>query len=390
MAASSDATRGEGEDGGKERDGEGGRGGERGYVREKKRRKLRGEDDTEMEMRYAANDNQKSREGNELKVLKSKEGDVDILDKKGHINLFTEEEKAVLKAAGKRSGKNAEVEKEKKGRRGKWKISIPCASPTPQGSRRKLGRSLGISMAVVVGLETGVERRRPWWWAKMSGVMKIRGGGKEKEGEWRKMIHWRLLKRALRAFGKLRRKGIGGRGRGRRKLELRKMTRKGDGNDEGRGGELEKKRSSRRLDLMATRGTSLVVNHIIEGIGVAAMKDITIAIATSTSVGMRLSEHSYSWHSLVHPMGAKYESQTQHPFANLAPSAHFVIKVSSMCNEANFATKSNGLRQRTYFGLAAGAYSDSYDASIGSTVPISWPQQASLNDSNIIATGLER
>ncbi|MDI1487547.1 MAG: hypothetical protein OHK93_006817 [Ramalina farinacea] len=139
VAASSDATRGEGEDGGKERDGEGGRGGERGYVREKKRRKLRGEDDTEMEMRYAANDNQKSREGNELKVLKSKEGDVDILDKKGHINLFTEEEKAVLKAAGKRSGKNAEVEKEKKRKEREMEDQYTMRFSNAAGFKEKIG-----------------------------------------------------------------------------------------------------------------------------------------------------------------------------------------------------------------------------------------------------------
>lgn len=161
VAAPSDAARGEREDGKDER----GRGSDRrdgrGDGREKKRRKLRGEDDTEMEMRYAATDNHKSREGNELKVLKSKEGDVDILDKKGHINLFTEEEKAVLKAAGKRSGKNAEVEKEKKRKEREMEDQYTMRFSNAAGFKEKVGE-------------------RPWYFDGGSGGGGGDGGGEEK------------------------------------------------------------------------------------------------------------------------------------------------------------------------------------------------------------------
>lgn len=170
VAASSDNTRREEGDGKDERDGEGRRrqeggrgfdGGEgRGDGREKKRRKLRGEDDTEMEMRYAATDNSKAREGNELKVLKSKEGDVDILDKKGHINLFTEEEKAVLKAAGKRSGKNAEVEREKKKKEREMEDQYTMRFSNAAGFKERVGA-------------------RPWYFDGGSGRGGD-GGGEEK------------------------------------------------------------------------------------------------------------------------------------------------------------------------------------------------------------------
>ena len=156
----SDAAGREGEGGKDERSKEGGKENERGDVREKKRRKLRGEDDTEMEMRYAATDNHKSRESNELKVLKSKEGDVDMLDKKGHINLFTEEEKAVLKAAGKRSGKNAEVEKEQKRKERELEDQYTMRFSNAAGFKEKVGeRPWYFDGGNGRGVDEGVEEK---------------------------------------------------------------------------------------------------------------------------------------------------------------------------------------------------------------------------------------
>lgn len=86
---------------------------EDGHGREKKRKKLRGEDETDMEMRFARENVEaagRAREKLGVKDERKRGASPDLVDREGHIQLFSEP-----KARDKRkdSGKNAELEAEK-------------------------------------------------------------------------------------------------------------------------------------------------------------------------------------------------------------------------------------------------------------------------------------
>ncbi|CBY01949.1 hypothetical protein LEMA_P007360.1 [Plenodomus lingam JN3] len=79
--------------------------------RERKRRKLAGEDDTDMDIRLASKALPKTEEYNEAKILKLRStlSDAPLTDHAGHIDLFPVDMKEAIKRE-----KNAEVEKEKR------------------------------------------------------------------------------------------------------------------------------------------------------------------------------------------------------------------------------------------------------------------------------------
>jgi hypothetical protein len=83
--------------------------GDRGHDR--KKRKLRGEDDTDMDIRLAASAVAPTDEGEDARVLKLRntKSDAPLTDHTGHIDLFPVDMKEAIKRE-----KNAEVEKEKK------------------------------------------------------------------------------------------------------------------------------------------------------------------------------------------------------------------------------------------------------------------------------------
>lgn len=80
-----------------------------GFGRERKRRRLQGEDDTERDLRYAQEDISLKTERKSLQPLGKKSSDAPLMDQNGNINLFPVE-------APKRHQhqKNAEAEAEKK------------------------------------------------------------------------------------------------------------------------------------------------------------------------------------------------------------------------------------------------------------------------------------
>lgn len=83
--------------------------GDRGH--DKKRRKLRGEDDTDMDIRLAASATAPKDDSEDKRVLKLRNTEIDapLTDHAGHINLFPVDMKEAIKRE-----KNAEVVKEKK------------------------------------------------------------------------------------------------------------------------------------------------------------------------------------------------------------------------------------------------------------------------------------
>ena len=83
----------------------------RGPGRERKRRRIAGEDDTDRDMRYAIEDRETmhDRAHKDILKLKSKSADAPILDRAGHIDLFPAEARA---ASRKEKAKNPEKEAE--------------------------------------------------------------------------------------------------------------------------------------------------------------------------------------------------------------------------------------------------------------------------------------
>ena len=75
--------------------------------RERKRRRIAGEDDTDRDIRYAQEDNALVPAKAELQLTSKKSSDAPITDHKGHINLFPAE------GTKRNAPKNAEVEAEK-------------------------------------------------------------------------------------------------------------------------------------------------------------------------------------------------------------------------------------------------------------------------------------
>ena len=102
--------------------------------RERKRRRIAGEDDTDRDIRFATEDQAIAPMNSELQLRNSKTSDAPLLDRQGHINLFP-----LLNSNG-HVPKNAEVEAEKAKRNREFEDQYTMRFSNAAGFKQSVGQ----------------------------------------------------------------------------------------------------------------------------------------------------------------------------------------------------------------------------------------------------------
>ena len=103
------------------------------YGRERKRRRIAGEDDTERDIRFAQENAVSAPANKEVKLMSKKSSDAPVTDHKGNINLFPIEE------SKHKSRKNEEVEAEKKKREKEFEDQYTMRFSNAAGFKQDIG-----------------------------------------------------------------------------------------------------------------------------------------------------------------------------------------------------------------------------------------------------------
>ena len=117
------------------------------YGRERKRRRIAGEDDTERDIRFAQETTASEPAKKEIKLISKKSSNAPLTDHKGNINLFPVEQSKY------KSHKNGEVEAEKKRREKEFEDQYTMRFSNAAGFKQSIGekpwyQSLGAEKTI--------------------------------------------------------------------------------------------------------------------------------------------------------------------------------------------------------------------------------------------------
>ncbi|KAL8997788.1 MAG: hypothetical protein Q9169_003037 [Polycauliona sp. 2 TL-2023] len=103
------------------------------HKKERKRRKLAGEDDTDRDLRYAKEDRAAVMPKHELQLISKKSSDAPLIDRQGHINLFP------MDGSRHHAPKNAEVEAEKAKKKKEYEDQYTMRFSNAAGFKQSIG-----------------------------------------------------------------------------------------------------------------------------------------------------------------------------------------------------------------------------------------------------------
>ncbi|KAL8803099.1 MAG: hypothetical protein Q9200_006348 [Gallowayella weberi] len=114
------------------------------HKRERKRRKLAGEDDTDRDLRFAREDQASTIPKKDLQLMSKKSSDAPLMDRRGHIDLFP------VEGSRHHAPKNAEVEAEKAKKKKEFEDQYTMRFSNAAGFKQSIGdkpwyQSIGAS-----------------------------------------------------------------------------------------------------------------------------------------------------------------------------------------------------------------------------------------------------
>lgn len=117
---------------------------ETSHKRERKRRRLAGEDDTDRDLRYAIEDQATAAPRKDLQLVSKKSSDAPLMDRRGHIDLFP------VDGSKHHAPKNAEVEAEKAKKKKEFEDQYTMRFSNAAGFKQSIGdkpwyQSVGVS-----------------------------------------------------------------------------------------------------------------------------------------------------------------------------------------------------------------------------------------------------
>ncbi|KAL9630989.1 MAG: hypothetical protein Q9204_004446 [Flavoplaca sp. TL-2023a] len=103
------------------------------HRRERKRRKLAGEDDTDRDLRFAKEDQATAAPRKDLQLISKKSSDAPLMDRRGHIDLFP------MDGSRHHAPKNAEVEAEKAKKKKEYEDQYTMRFSNAAGFKQSIG-----------------------------------------------------------------------------------------------------------------------------------------------------------------------------------------------------------------------------------------------------------
>lgn len=114
------------------------------HKRERKRRRIAGEDDTTRDIRYAREDQAAVPAKSELQLKSTKSSDAPLMDRRGHIDLFP------MDGLKRNAPKNAEVEAEKAKKRKEFEDQYTMRFSNAAGFKQSIGEKPWYHSSVII------------------------------------------------------------------------------------------------------------------------------------------------------------------------------------------------------------------------------------------------